>query len=137
MVTKLEVTGLREFQAALRQMDAELPRQLRVALNMASQLVIDYARPRMPSRSGRARASLSARSSQREARVALGGSRAPYAPWLDFGGQGRVKGRPTRRDFVKGGRYVYPGLEHNRGEVLDIMETAIGDLARGAGLEVE
>jgi hypothetical protein len=136
MSVKIEVKGLREFQSALKQMDSGLPKQLRITLNKASELVIDYAQARMPSRTGRARGSLKARSSQREARVALGGRRAPYAPWLDFGGQGRVKGRPAPREFRRGGRYVYPGLEVNRAEVTELMSQALTDLAKSAGLEV-
>jgi hypothetical protein len=133
---KITVTGLREFQRALRDMDANLPKQLRLALNQASDLVIDYAQPRMPRRTGAAAASLKARSSQREARVALGGRRAPYAPWLDFGGQGRVKGRPAPRPFIKSGRYVYKGLEVKRDDITQVMADALTELARTAGLEV-
>jgi phage gpG-like protein len=136
MTTKIEVTGLREFQAALKAMDAGLPKQLRVALNEASGVVIDYASGHMPSKTGRARASLKARSTQREARVGLGGRRAPYAPWLDFGGEGKRKGRPAARPFIKSGRYVYKGLEVKRAEVTEIMSAALTELARGAGLEV-
>jgi hypothetical protein len=98
--------------------------------------VIDYARPRFPRKSGRAAASLKARSSQRMARVGLGGKRAPYAPWLDFGGQGRIKGRPSPRPFIKDGRYVYAGLRERRARITEILEQAIGDVARDAGLEV-
>lgn len=136
MGEKITVTGLREFQRALRDMDANLPKQLRLALNQASGAVIDYAQPRFPRRTGAAAASLKARSSQREARVALGGRRAPYAPWLDFGGQGRIKGRPAPRPFIKSGRYVYKGLEVKRDEITQIMADALTELARTAGLEV-
>lgn len=136
MADKIRVTGLREFQAALRTMNAELPRQLRIALNEASGLVIDYAGPRMPSRTGAARASLKARSSQREARVAMGGRRAPYAGWLDFGGQGRRPGRPPARPFIKEGRYVYAGLRVRRDEITETMTRALTELATGAGLQV-
>jgi hypothetical protein len=134
---RIEVTGLREFQANLRKMDAELPKQLRLALNQASQLVIDYAQPRMPHKTGRAAASLKARSSQREARIALGGRRAPYAPWLDFGGKGKKPGRPSARPFMREGRYVYKGLAVKRAEVVELMSDALTQLARGAGVEVD
>lgn len=134
--TKIQVQGLREFQTALRRMDSDLPKQLRVALNKASEEVIDYAEARFPKKTGRAAASLKARSTQREARVALGGRRAPYAPWLDFGGQGRVKGRPSPRPFLKEGRYVYKGLAERRGRITEILSEALSDLARDAGLEV-
>jgi hypothetical protein len=133
----IKVTGLREFQRALRTMDAELPRQLRLVLNEAGQIIIDYARPRIPSRTGRAAASLKLRSSQRAVRLAVGGARAPYYPWLDFGGQGRRKGRPPHRPFLKQGRYVYAGLAAKRQDIIDVMAQGMTELAKSAGLEVE
>ncbi|SCL43790.1 hypothetical protein GA0070604_0005 [Micromonospora eburnea] len=48
MVAKIHVSGLREFQAQLRAMDAGLPRQLRLALNAAAEEIIDYAEPGFP-----------------------------------------------------------------------------------------
>ena len=136
MVAKIQVAGLRDFQRQLKAMDAGLPKQLRLALNEAAKVVVDHATARMPSRTGRAKASLKARSTQRTARVALGGNRAPYAPWLDFGGEGRRKGRPAARPFIKAGRYVYPALDVKRGEVTEIMSEALTQLARDAGFEV-
>lgn len=136
MVAKVTITGLREFQRALRDMDAGLPKQIRLVLNEASGLVIDYAEAHFPRRTGRAASSLRARSTQREARVALGGRRAPYAPWVDFGGQGRIKGRPPKREFIKSGRYVYKGLEVNRSKITELMSAGLTELARSAGLEV-
>jgi hypothetical protein len=133
---KIEIRGLREFQKALRQMDAELPKQMRIVQNEAAGLVIDYAEPRFPRKSGRAAASLKARSSQRDTRVALGGKRAAYAPWLDFGGQGRIKGRPAPREFIKSGRYVYKGLEVKREEIMSRLAAGLTELATSAGLEV-
>lgn len=137
MVAKIQVTGLREFQAQLKAMDAGLPKQLRLALNEAAGVVIDYAQPRIPKRTGRAAASLKARSTQREARIAVGGNRAPYYPWLDFGGEGRKRGRPAKREFIKSGRYVYKGLEVKRDRVTEIMSEALTKLARDAGFEVD
>lgn len=136
MPDRIKVTGLREFQAALRAMDAGLPKQLRLVLNDAAGVVVDYARPRIPSRTGRARGSVKLRSSQREVRVAVGGARAPYFPWLDFGGEGRRKGRPPARPFLTDGRYIYQGLRVKRNDVTEIMTRGLADLARQAGLEV-
>jgi hypothetical protein len=133
---KITISGLREFQAALRDVDAGMPKLIRNVGNEAAGVVIDYARPRIPSRSGRARASVKLRSTQRAVRVAVGGSKAPYFPWLDFGGQGRVKGRPAARPFLSEGRYIYQGLRVKRDEVTEIMSRGLTELARQAGLEV-
>lgn len=129
----VQISGLKEFQKALRGMDAALPKQLRVALNSASQLVIDYAKPRVPRRSGAAAASLKVRSSQREARIAAGGRKAPYYPWLDFGGTVPKGGT---RPFYTEGRYIYPGLKANREKITAELERALTQLATDAGLEV-
>lgn len=136
-IGKIQVSGLREFQAQLRSMGAGLPKLIRIALNEASQLVIDYAEPRFPRKTGRAARSLKARSSQRTARIALGGKAAPHAAWLDFGGEGRKPGRPPRRPFEKEGRYVYRGLRENRDEVTAVMVRALTGLATSAGLDVD
>jgi hypothetical protein len=133
--SRITITGLKEFQRSLRKMDSDLPKQLRIALNTVSQLVIDKARPDIPRRSGAAAASLKARSSQKEARISAGGRRAPYYPWLDFGGHVGQHGA-TARPFYKEGRFIYPALRKNRDEITKVMVTAISDLARDAGLDV-
>lgn len=131
MADKITLKGIKEFQASLRSMDSDLPKQIRVVLNDATKLVLDYAVPRFPRLTGRAAGSLKARSSQREARIALGGARAPYAPGVDFGGNA-----PRFPDYRAGGRYVYKGLELNRDEITERMSEGLHDLARGAGLEM-
>lgn len=136
MSDAIRVDGLRQFQKALRDMDADLPKQIRLILNEAAQEVIDYAKPKVPRRTGRAVASIKARSSQREVRIAVGGTKAPYYPWLDFGGEGRRKGRPAERPFIRGGRYLYPGLDARRTEVTEIMAKGMTLLASSAGLDV-
>lgn len=136
MAEAIRIDGLREFQKTLRQMDAELPRRLRLILNDAAKIVIDYAQPRIPRDTGRAAGSIKARSSQRTSAVAIGGRRAPYYPWLDFGGQGRVHGRPGRRPFLREGRYLYPALRVKRDDVQRAMAEGLDQLARDAGLEV-
>ncbi len=137
MSAPLKIDGIREFQKALRAVDRELPKALRLTLNEAATVVIDWAVPRIPRRTGRAAASVKAKSSQRESRVAIGGRRAPWMPWLDFGGEGKRPGRPSARPFIKKGRYLYAGLDATHDEVQKIMERGLDELARRAGLEVD
>jgi hypothetical protein len=132
----IQVAGLDDFRKSLRKMDTALPKQMRVALNQASQLVIDYAKPKIPRRSGRAAASLKVRSSQKAARIAAGGTKAPYYPWLDFGGAvGPSKG--VKRAFYTEGRYIYPALRQNRDEITGVLEASLIELAKSAGIEVD
>lgn len=133
---KIETSGLREFQKALRAADAGLPKRVRLILNEAATLIVDYAQTHITVVSGRARASIKARSSQRVAAIATGGTRAPYEPWWDFGGEGRIKGRPSKRPFIKEGRLVYRGLRIHQDDVTQIMVRGLVELGREAGVEV-
>lgn len=135
-IDPIKITGLVEFQRALRALDAELPRALRLAHNQAAEVVVEWARPRVPTTSGRARASVRATSSQRDARVTGGGARVPYYPWLDFGGRvGRQKS--IKRPFLSGGRYIYPGYTRNRDQVEGVLLAALLEVCRRAGVEVD
>jgi hypothetical protein len=136
VTSRIDTAGLREFQAALRRIDADLPKQLRLVLNEAAGIIVDYSQAHIAVKSGRARASIKARSSQRAAAVSIGGARARYTPWLDFGGEGRIRGRPAPREFIKEGRYVYRGLRLHNQDITDLLAKGLTDLAAGAGLDV-
>lgn len=131
----IRMEGIRELQGALRKMDADLPKELRLGFNDVAGIVVDYARPRFPTRTGRAAGSVRAQSSQRGAGVAEGGRRAPYAPWLDFGGAVGPN-RSVKRRFERSGRYVWAGVRERREEIQDRLEKVLTDVARGAGLDV-
>jgi hypothetical protein len=136
MEPKVSIKGLSEFSRGLRKIDSEAPKQLRVALNAGSSLLIDRTRPTIPTRSGAARASLKARSTRTSVRIAVGGKKAPYYPWLDFGGKtGRNKS--VDRPFYSGGRYLYVTLGKIRPQIMKALDEAIRDVARNAGLDVD
>lgn len=137
MEPKVSIKGLAEFNRGLRKLDSEAPKQLRIGLNSAATLLIDKTRPEIPSKTGAARASLKARSTRTSARIAIGGRKAGYYPWLDFGGQGRRRGRPPARPFIQGGRYLYPTLGKVRPQILEQLDAAIRTVARDAGLAVD
>ena len=83
VVKPIKVVGLRDFQAALKDLDGESQKLLRVTLNEVAETVAAGARRRMPSKTGRARASVKTASSQREVRVREGSKKTPYVPWLE------------------------------------------------------
>lgn len=130
----IKIEGLRELQAKLRKMDGESQKKLRLVLNEAAEIVVETASSRVPRRTGRAAATLRAASGQREASVKGGAARAPYYPWLDFGG--RVgRNRSVRRPFLKEGRYIYAALRDRKATIKRAIDDGLSDLIRESGLE--
>lgn len=136
MAEPIKIDGLAAFSRNLRKLDSELPKGLRVALNDAANVVVDYAKPKVPRRTGRAQASIKARSTRTAVRVVGGGNRVPYYPWLDFGGRvGRR--RSVKRPFLKEGRYIYAGYFAKTAEFEDVLLRGLLGVAKSAGIEVE
>lgn len=135
LIEPIQVEGLAEVRRALRAMDTNLAKALRVAANKAAQVVVEDAQRRTPRRSGRAAGSIKARSTQTAARVVSGGPRAPHMPWLDYGGRVGAN-RAVHRPFIKEGRYVYPALADNREKVAEVFRTEVIAASTDAGLEV-
>lgn len=131
---KIQVKGGRELRAAFKQIDAALTQQLKEGFKAIAEMVAAEARGRVPKRTGTAAGSIKARGTTRGGAIAFGGSKAPYYPWLDFGGAvGR--NRSIKRDFISEGRYVYPSIRDKRSEIIDRTDDLIEDIARKAGFE--
>lgn len=135
MQAKISIDNLGKIQRALRQIDKEAPKGLRTALNSGADLLIDETRPLIPRRTGAAAASLQARSTRTSARVQVGGRKAPYYPWLDFGGKTGIN-RSVDRKFFTEGRYLYPTLGRIRAKINKVLGDALTAVARNAGLDV-
>ena len=136
MTEAIKIDGLNEFVRNLKKLDADLPKTLRVGFNQAAQIIVDYAKPKVPRKSGKAAGSIRAQSTRTAVRVSEGGKRAPYMPWLDFGGKVGRK-RSIGRPFLKEGRFLYAGLHAERDRIYAAVETALLDAARSAGVEVD
>lgn len=135
MADAVSIDGYAQFIRAVKKLDSDLPKMNRVAMNAAADIVLDYARQRIPRQTGRAVSTLKARSTQTAVRVVAGGRRAPYYPWLDFGGSvGRKKS--VKRPFYKEGRYLYPALSAKRKEFELALVGVLTDTAQSAGLDV-
>lgn len=133
----IRIEGLAAFNRKLRRVDADLPKALKAAMTEAADLVVHDARPLVPKRSGRAAASIKTASTRTAVRVKEGGTKAPYMPWLDFGGRvGRRK--RTVRPFEKEGRYLFPMYFKHRdsGRIQRILADSLTDVARKAGWDV-
>lgn len=141
MQPHVEVEGLQELKRALKQVDAQLPKEMRLEFKAISTVVAARVASKVPSITGRAASSVKPRASQDSAGVAEGGKRAPYMGWLDFGG-GAAKGRGVtpsrggqfgygfRRPFIKEGRYLYPTVAEMEPEILDAAEQAVENVLR-------
>lgn len=136
IVDVVQVTGLREFRRSLRDLDRAAPRALRLAGNRAAQLVVDAAVPTVPRKTGKAAASIKARSSQAVTRVVSGGNRAPWMPWLDYGGNVGVNDS-AHRQFMPDGRYVYPAFRRVRDEFSSVLTEALAEIARDTGVVLD
>ena len=132
----IKIDGLSQFVRGLGNLDSNMPKMLRVALNGAADIVVDYARPRVPRRTGRAARSIKAASTRSAVRIAEGSARAPHMPWLDFGGRvGRNKS--VVRRFIRMGRFLYPALEAKDAQFTAALNSALMDAVRAAGIEVD
>jgi hypothetical protein len=138
-VTNFEVTsvkGLKPLASALKKVGPEAPKGLRIALNSVAEIVVKAAVPLVPRKSGAAAKSIKVKSTRTSARIAAGGSRVPYYPWLDFGGKvGRHKS--VVRDFYRSGRYIYPTIAKKQVDIQKALEKALADVVTAAGLEVK
>lgn len=137
MTGPIQITGLAAFSRNLRRMDAALAPGLRLALNEAADVVVQDARPNVPRKTGKAQASIKPKSTRTAVRVSEGGNRAPYVPWLDFGG--RVgRNRSVKRPFLKEGRYLYPAYHRKKasGEFERVLTRALINVAHRAGIAV-
>lgn len=135
-IDPIKVTGLREFSRDLKKVNGDLPKALRVALNGAAEIVVDEASGNVPRVTSKAANSIKARSTRTAVRITGGGARAPWYPWLDFGG--RVgRNRSVHRVFYSEGRYLYAAYHERGPEFADILERALLDIVASAGIAVD
>lgn len=131
----IKVDGLAQFSRALRRIDNDAPKELRVVQNRAASIVADRARPRVARDSGRAQRSVKASSTRTLSRVKGGGPKQPYYPWLEFGG--RVgKRRSIHRRHIKSGRYIYPSYAAKKAVVQAHLTIGMIKLAERQGWKV-
>lgn len=132
----IQIDGLAAFSRALRQIDADAPKELRLIGNTAADVVAGRARSRVARQSGRAQRSIKASSTRTLSRVKGGGPRQPYYPWLDFGGRVGRK-RSVKRRFIKSGRYIYPSYAAKRSFIQAQLTIGMTKLAERQGWKVD
>jgi hypothetical protein len=137
----LEVHGLIEFQNALKRVEGGVDKEVRKALKAIAMGVVKRARGKMKNPGGNAAMSIKPKATDKFVNITAGGDRAPYFPWLDFGGttgrgHGPGGGGAIVRPFIKEGRYIYPTIAESRDEIGETVTNVILDAAKRAGLDV-
>ena len=134
----VRVSGIKEVRSALRKLgDAERLAEVREGLKAAAGIVVDDAKARVPTRSGRARDSLRATAGGNTAYVNGGKASVPYYGWLDFGARTPIPGRARSVGPWAGsgtgpakGRFIYPALDAREDEVYKAVEDALWKVAQ-------
>jgi hypothetical protein len=133
----IRVDGIPEVAKALRAVDKGLVKLLRDGMKEAAEIAATEIRTRVPKRSGRAAASVKAKGTNKGGGITFGGTKAPYYPWLDFGGSvgkghqaGKAFSGAVKRPIIDGGRYVYPGVAATQDEVREKVDELLADLIR-------
>lgn len=134
MRVKLKVEGFKEFRSALREVDKELPKQLRKGLNTVAEVVADEAVTRVPVQTGALRQSIRTRSTTKEGRVVMGKDSVPYAGWIEFGGKIAPRGTVIDRPFRREGRYLFPAADAMAPRIRKETEAVLNRFVKKAGL---
>ncbi len=136
MRSTVRISGLDTFVNNVRKLDPNAAKELRKGLRLSGAFLVKTTRIKIPKRTGKAARSITTRSTQRSVSIIYGGDRAPYYPWLDFGGKTGIRDSVVR-PFVKEGRYIYPTLKKMRPEIEGILTLALRKAARDSGLDVD
>lgn len=130
--------NMAEARRLSRQFDGlgdDVQKDVNKEIGLISGRMVQRIRARVPSKSGRARASVRAKGGK----ITAGGPSAVHFPWLEFGGSTKVPGagRRVRRDFVKSGRYIFPTISEGKAKDLEAVERAVERVAKKHGLDTK
>ena len=134
--------GLKELRKAMRDAEAGSQKHLQIHFKDVATVVASAIAGRVPVLTGAAAASVRARATATSASIVAGGPKAPYFPWLDFGGsvgRGHHSGQPgsgaIQRPFIREGRYIYPTIADMSDVIVKAANDGIGDALAEAGWE--
>lgn len=128
--------ALRKLNAQLKEIEPNLQKEFKAEMKDVVTKAAFRIGLRFPFRTGRASRSVKAGQTTSATYIKMGGSYAPYAPWLDFGGVLKPTGdrhNMQSREVIAGGRYLYPGIADTRKEVEKEMGKVIDRAAKRSG----
>jgi hypothetical protein len=129
----VRVVGLAELQKDLRELDAALPRQLRLVNKEAADVVVDAALDKAHQLGGvaaHAAEALKSAAEQRRAVVTLGNDRHPEALGAEFGATKYRQFRAWRGSGDDAGYFLWPAIRETRDRVVQTFDEALGRLLR-------
>jgi hypothetical protein len=137
---RVNVEGIKEFQAALRQIDATLPRRMRVANNVVAEKLAAAARLRagsLGSTAAHVAPSVRVASDQRSVAIKIGSAKYPMAIGAEFGSHRFHQFKPwtgnkwTDPESLAIGYFLHPTIraEVSAGHVRDEYDKAMAELA--------
>ncbi len=130
-LVKIDDSDLAKLRRELDAVKAGMDVGLRPLYSDLAQSVVEGARSKIPSKTGRARNSLRATEG-----VITYGQGVPYVPWLDFGGAVGIN-KSVQRPVLQSGRYLFPALSANKGKGMEAAEKALTSVVEKNGLEVD
>lgn len=135
LMRPIAVDGLNDLRKAAKAIGDGSEKELRPALNEAAQIVVNVAQRRVPVRTGAARKSIGVASTGNKMRIKAGGTKAPYFPWLDYGGK-TGRNRSVSRPFERHGRYLYPAFWSQYDNIRRLLEKRLTEFIESKGLEI-
>lgn len=142
MAGEVKVEGLKELRKALKDVDPELQKQLRVELKKVAEIVATDARSKAAGFSRRAADTIRATSSGDKVLIRGGESKLAWYGWADFGSRTPVSGNPRSVGPWAGsgagparGRFIYAALDDKFDEVVQAVDDAVNEATRKAGLQ--
>lgn len=132
---EINMAEARRLARQFHGLGADVQKDVNREIGLITGRMVSRIRGKVPSRSGRARASVKAKGGK----ITAGGPGAAHFPWLEFGGSTKVPGagRRVRRDFVKTGRYIFPTISEGKAKDLEAVEGAIARVAKKHGLDAK
>ena len=134
----------RQVRDAMRAAAAGSQKALQVRFKSVASMVASAIAGEVPKLTGTAAGTVRARATTTGASIIAGGPKAPYYPWLDFGGttgRGHEPGHPgtgaiKNRTFITEGRYMFPIVANMADIILNAAEQAESDALTDAGWTV-
>lgn len=139
---KIRIKDIGRFTGALKQVNRNVGNELKGGFKKIAESVAEKTRSKVARKSGRAAGSITARGKQKGAAIAVGGQKAPYYPWLDFGGstgRGHIPGKAwsgaIKRPMVPSGRYLYPTIKQEGPTIRRETDKLLERVVKNAGFD--